>query len=282
MAKCFVMMPITTPGLVATDYGDNDHFVHILQHLFIPAIEKAGYEAVPPAAKGSDLIQAHIIRNIQSADLVLCDITSLNANVFFELGVRTALNLPAVVVKDKKTLAIPFDTGIVNHHTYDGSMSPWTLGIEIDQLSQHIVTVANSAAGSNPLWQYFGLAVSAQPAQGSYSAEDKLDYALRLLESLKPASTVTHVSPTLANPDSDSEAYISVAQSMAKELNAKFVDVKIEGDKVTLDLGDYLLTEELEKSILTIAPNYGVVAEIVGKAHAELFRGKANKTKPHD
>ena len=59
--------------------------------------------------------------------MVLCDISSLTANVFFELGIRTALNKPVCVVKDELTTRIPFDTGIINHHTYSSSLSAWTL-----------------------------------------------------------------------------------------------------------------------------------------------------------
>jgi hypothetical protein len=37
-------------------------------------------------SKGSEIIQADIIRNLHAADLVLCDLSTLNANVFFEFG----------------------------------------------------------------------------------------------------------------------------------------------------------------------------------------------------
>jgi len=45
------------------------------------------------------LIHAEIIRNIENADLVLCDMSCLNPNVFFEFGIRTSLNKPVSVVK---------------------------------------------------------------------------------------------------------------------------------------------------------------------------------------
>ena len=51
---------------------------------------------MPPTASGSDLIHAKIIKNLETADLVLCDMSALNPNVFFEFGMRTALNKPAL------------------------------------------------------------------------------------------------------------------------------------------------------------------------------------------
>lgn len=273
MPNCFVMMPISTPPALVPNYaGDKEHFAHVLEHLFVPAIEKAGYTPIRPATAGSDVIQAHVIRSIQSAELVLCDITSLNANVFFELGIRTALNLPAVVVRDNQTPAIPFDTGIVNHHTYEGSLSAWTLTAEVDRLAQHIVSAANVANGTNALWHYFGLARSTLSVSGANSADDKLDYALHLLKSLRPEPSNIHVAGRAAGSGAEIEKFVALAQSMIEGLNAKFERVDVNGNEVTLDLGSFLITEELEESILAVAPNYGVTAHVIGKDYFEVVK----------
>src|SRR5437879_2097507 len=91
---CFVAMPVTTPGNYAEKLGDTSHFPHVLEHLFTPALIKAGYRVIAPTSRGSQLIHAEIIKNLEQADLVLCDLSSLNANVFFELGIRTSLDRP--------------------------------------------------------------------------------------------------------------------------------------------------------------------------------------------
>lgn len=76
-------MPITTPEHLIQQYdNDKDHFEHVLNHLFIPAIEGANLKPIPPVMKGSDNIQAEIIKNLETADLVLCDISTHNPNVF--------------------------------------------------------------------------------------------------------------------------------------------------------------------------------------------------------
>lgn len=79
--KCFVIMPITTPASFTELYNDGDHFNHILQHLFMPAIEKAGFDTVSPKSTGSNLIHADIINNLSNCELVLCDMSILNPNV---------------------------------------------------------------------------------------------------------------------------------------------------------------------------------------------------------
>ena len=57
-----------------------------MEQLFIPAIEAAGFEAVPPLSEGSEWIHAKIIQQLIQADMVLVDLSSHNPNVFFKLG----------------------------------------------------------------------------------------------------------------------------------------------------------------------------------------------------
>lgn len=180
MPRCFVIMPISTPIESVSDYGDDpDHFAHVLCYLFKPALERAGYDMVPPFVSNSQIIQAEIIRNIETADLVLCDISEWNANVFFELGIRVALDRPVALVKDSKTPAIPFDNALVSCHTYDSTITPWCLDAEIEKLAEFVQ--AAGAQERNALWQYFGITQRASiPAAGD-PVHEKLDLILSSL-----------------------------------------------------------------------------------------------------
>ena len=158
MANCFIIMPISTPEtLVPVFNGDKDHFLHVLEHLFIPALKICNLDPIPPIAEGSDLIHAEIIKNLEKADLVLCDASSLNANVFFELGIRTALNKPVSIVRDDNTPKIPFDMTIINHHTYQSAIQLWDIEKQVKGLAKHIKKCMERSAGSNMLWKYFGI-----------------------------------------------------------------------------------------------------------------------------
>lgn len=173
MPNCFIIMPITTPANLAEQYGgDAAHFEHVLQLLFVPAIQNAGYEPVLPKAEGSEIIHARIVQQLESADLVLCDMSSLNANVFFELGIRTAVNRPAALVRDNLTPDI-FDTNVVNRHEYDSSIAAWVLQDEIDRLTEHIDAVSRSE--TNSLWEQFSLETRAALAiQSDSPGDDRL------------------------------------------------------------------------------------------------------------
>lgn len=63
------------------------------------------------------VIQKRIVKNIYSADIVICDVSGKNPNVMFELGMRLAFDKPTVIVKDDRT-DYSFDTGIIEHVQY--------------------------------------------------------------------------------------------------------------------------------------------------------------------
>lgn len=186
MASCFIIMPLTTPDALVPLYAkDSDHFAHVLHHLFMPALRKADFHPILPIAQGADVIHAEIIKNLETAELVLCDISSLNPNVFFELGCRTALNKPVCYVMDDLTRAIPFDTGIINHHTYDHTLVPWKLEQEIEQLSAHVRASAERSEGKNKLWEYFGLQSMARASKADGDQQDRLELLLMEVGAIK-------------------------------------------------------------------------------------------------
>jgi DNA-binding CsgD family transcriptional regulator len=182
--KCFVIMPITTPSSFVELYNDGDHFNHILQHLFMPAIEKAGFETVSPKSTGSNLIHADIISNLSNCELVLCDMSILNPNVFFEFGIRCALDKPIALVKDDKTEAIPFDTGIINFLTYH-SIPTWNFSEEVERLSKHIKDSYEKSKGRNALWKYFGVDQIGAFSPETVTPDDKLDFIIQKLSENK-------------------------------------------------------------------------------------------------
>jgi hypothetical protein len=172
MAKeeCFIIAPITTPDDRVELYEkDVDHFKHVIDHLLVPAVKLAGFEPIPPIAKGADLIHAEIIKWLQEAPMVLCDMSGANPNVFFELGIRTALNKPVCLLRDDLTEYQAFDLSVINHHTYKSHLGAWNTDIEIPKIAEHIKRSAK--AKDNNLWKYFGLKIVADTAEKTPGAE---------------------------------------------------------------------------------------------------------------
>jgi len=175
--KCFIIMPVTTPSELVERYsGDEEHFKHVLEHLFIPAIEKLDLEPIPPIVRGAEVIHAEIIKNLEISDCVLCDMSILNPNVFFELGIRTAINKPVALVKDDGTPKVPFDTNIINNLTYSHTLAPWSLEKEIEALSDHLKHCFEGEQTENSLWKYFSLSAKVEPLGKPTTKDEKIDF----------------------------------------------------------------------------------------------------------
>lgn len=193
--ECFIIMPITTPADYIPVYNDSEHFLHVMKCLLEPAIEKAGFIPIPPVTQGSEIIQGEIISNIENSDLVLCDMSILNPNVFFELGIRTALNKPVCLVKDNVTEKIPFDTSIINYCTYSPDLSSWITKAEIEKLSEHIIKSFSKSNNCNSLWKYFSLKSIATPPEKLNGDTEKIEYLMMQVDAIRrqliPEKTIT-------------------------------------------------------------------------------------------
>ncbi|WP_279367350.1 hypothetical protein [Microbacterium testaceum] len=183
---CFIAMPITTHEDEAERYnGDSAHWDHVMETIFVPAIEKAGFTPVRPAAVGAHMIHGQIIRHLSTADMVLCDLSGHNPNVFFELGVRTSLNLPVALVRDEHT-GIPFDTSGLNTHSYSSTLNAWDTKREVERLAQHLADSAESCEGSNPMWRHFGLTIAADaPSVEGSSSDARLELITESLNDMR-------------------------------------------------------------------------------------------------
>lgn len=114
--KCFVIMPISDQ-----DGYPIGHFTKIYNQILKPAIEDAGYEAYRvDENKISDSIIEKIFYAIQSCPMAVCDLSSKNPNVLYELGLRQAYDKPVVLVQDDKTDRI-FDVSGINTLTYSSN-----------------------------------------------------------------------------------------------------------------------------------------------------------------
>jgi len=106
--KCFVIMPF---GKKKDIDGTEIDFDHVYHELIKKAVENLGVECercdeIPDAGA----IPKKMFRGIFDADVAVVDITSLNPNVFYELGVRHALHkYVTVVIRKNSDQPIPFN-----------------------------------------------------------------------------------------------------------------------------------------------------------------------------
>lgn len=115
--KCFVIMPIADHP----DY-ESGHFDRVYEYLIKPACITAGYTPIrADDTKASNLIMFDILKKITECDMAICDISSRNANVFYELGLRQAFNKKTIMITDG-LLPAPFDISAFRYVPYSPTL----------------------------------------------------------------------------------------------------------------------------------------------------------------
>lgn len=110
---CFVIMPIADP-----DGYDKGHFTKVYEDIFKPACDAAGYKPVrADEVKQTNLIHLDILQKLIDSPMAICDLSSRNPNVLFELGLRQAFDKPTVLVQEVGTAKI-FDIAPLRYTEY--------------------------------------------------------------------------------------------------------------------------------------------------------------------
>jgi hypothetical protein len=125
---CFVMMPFAAPvgGYYSTVYE--------------PAIRKAGLTPVRADAEifGTGKIMDQIWRGLNSAKVLVAELTGRNPNVFYELGLAHALDKPVVLVSSNED-DVPFDLQQIRVIYYDMKDPFWGQKL-IDKIAENVAS----------------------------------------------------------------------------------------------------------------------------------------------
>lgn len=115
--NCFIIMPISD----AEGY-EKGHFSHVYEDIIKPAVEMTDF--VPRRAdevKETNFIHLDILKKLIDAPIAICDLSTRNPNVLFELGIRQAFDKPVVLIQEKGTPKI-FDIGPLRYLEYSKEM----------------------------------------------------------------------------------------------------------------------------------------------------------------
>lgn len=194
LKTCFVIMPISE----IESYGPG-HFKRVYEHVIKPACFKAGFMPIrADEVQQANVIVIDILKRIIESDMVICDLSSKNANVFYELGIRQAFGLPAVLIKDKQTGRV-FDISALRDCEYDESLRIDMVDEAVDAIADQLVNTYNShlrADGQiNSLIKLLNVPAAQLPQQTNINSETRL-----ILESIENiANRITRVEDKVTN-----------------------------------------------------------------------------------
>lgn len=114
---CFIIMPISDP-----EGYPSGHFGHVYEDIIKPSCELSNYTAIrADDVKETNLIHTDILKKLIDAPLAICDLSTRNPNVLFELGIRQAFDKPVVLIQENETPKI-FDISPLRVLTYSKEM----------------------------------------------------------------------------------------------------------------------------------------------------------------
>ena len=150
---CFVIMPF---GAKRDDNGREIDFDAIYQEIIAPAIGEVGFEAV----RADEELSGGVIHNAMFERLVLseyaiADLTILNPNVYYELGVRHAVR-PQSTVLISAADCLPFDVAHLSTTLYalDKKGRPKDADAARGKVAQKLEHAKKNDQPDSPLFRY--------------------------------------------------------------------------------------------------------------------------------
>jgi hypothetical protein len=126
--SAFVIMPF------------DKEFNSIYENLIKDPLEAAGYTVLrADSLLDQENILKTIVRGINTADLLIADLTTNNPNVFYELGLAHGLGIPTVLLAQSIT-DVPFDLRSYKIHIYDTHFN------KIDKLKEFLKKIGQQHA----------------------------------------------------------------------------------------------------------------------------------------
>lgn len=183
-----------------------------------------------------NVIHHNIVTNIFSNDIVICDVSSRNPNVMFELGMRLTFDKPVVIIKDRET-PFSFDVGNIQHLEYPRSLNY----IEIQKFQDDLKTktlatlTVSKGKGYSPFLSHYKIKHLAKIDTEVVGREDFIISSLSEMKSeIKKLST---------RPSSYSDSYykkhnVDEASSDAAKVSVTESLISIIGDGIYGGLAD--------------------------------------------
>lgn len=193
---CFVLMGYGKKTDLAT--GRPLNLDKTFENIIKPVFTELGIQCFRAIDyKHSGTIDVPMYEFIQKADIVIADISTLNANAIYELGVRHALRPRTTVVIAEKGLSYPFDLGhtVILGYEHLGADIGYTEVMRFrTELKELVQAIEADPRDDSPVYTYLkGLqppSFTAQEIQELQAASEEVDTVSGLLTTAARAMAV--------------------------------------------------------------------------------------------
>ncbi|MBB3800830.1 hypothetical protein FHR47_001064 [Xanthomonas arboricola] len=173
---CFLIMPIADP-----DGYEKGHFTRVYEDVFKPACQKSGYQSVrADEVKQTNLIHLDILQKLIESPMAVCDLSSRNPNVLFELGLRQAFDMPTVLVQEIGTPKI-FDIAPLRYTEYRSQLGYRDVLEDQEQIAEAIRSTATAAKSGKSVNSIVKILSLSRPAALQDASENDIGEVLQIV-----------------------------------------------------------------------------------------------------
>ncbi len=264
---CFVVMPF---GEKKDADGVDIDFDDIYRFFFRKAIESLGLECIrcdEIAEAGS--IHEKMFEQLYKADVVVVDITSLNANVFYELGVRHTLQKSVTVLIRRKGTTIPFNIQGLQVVEYD-QMKFASIERAKERVLEIIKNGLNVKKNDSPVHAVLSLNIGTEPKPLSETKKIKFPLKANNKKSVCLVTGELHNVKDIdvwVNPENNgllmARPLDNTISGIIRYLGAKREEGKIVEDTIAIELRNLLA----ERNVTTVDPG-----EVFATSSGNLYK----------
>lgn len=236
---CFVIMPIGD-----CDGYNSGHFTRVYEDIIKPAVSQAEFKPIrgDEVAK-TNLIQLDILNKLLETPIAVCDLSSRNPNVLFELGIRQAFDMPVVLIQEKGTPKI-FDINPLRYVEYSREMGYRDVVEAQKKIKSALIETYNSKdeqGNINSIVKLLALNTAASiPTVNGDNEAFKVNIIISQLSELSAKVDLlqNRVIDNSSYYNSDDEA--TLLNRKIKELDSEFTNMQVGNEVGFLEHGEYL------------------------------------------
>lgn len=278
---CGLIMPIAT-----NEVGTAEHWLQVRKIINDALIDTGLKIKMVSESDEVNVIHQNIVANIYTNEIIVCDVSSRNPNVMFELGMRLTFDKPVVIIKDRET-PFSFDVGNIQHLEYPRTLNYVEVQKFQQELKNKVLSTLEASKESNysPFLKHYKIT---QVSKVETEVVGREDYIISAINDLKKAvGRINYESLQSSNDSKFERIYLADKRDFetsrlksAKSIeNDIFNMIQERYDGMSFDNNALLMASELMSAKYGASISSDIQELILGRIVERMSKSKKTESK---